>query len=73
MQFWVNAVENKIHIFTQYMKLKSHIEDEQKLSYTTGFEFMANKQFRMGGKKLGTSVCADILHYALKNQYVQFL
>ena len=33
---------------------------------------MANKQFRME-KKLGTSVCADISHYVLKNQYVQFL
>ena len=40
--------------------------------YKTGFWFMANKQFRMG-KRLGTSVCADILKYALKNQYVQFL
>ena len=33
---------------------------------------MANKQFRME-KKLGTSVCSDISHYALKNQYIQFL
>ena len=38
----------------------------------TGFRFMANKQFRME-KRLGTSVCADISKYALKNQYVQFL
>ena len=40
--------------------------------YITGFQFMANKQFRME-KRLGTSVCADISKYALKNQYVQFL
>ena len=37
-----------------------------------GFKFMANKPFRME-KKLGTSVCADISHYALKNRYIQFL
>ena len=40
--------------------------------YITGFRFMANKQFRME-KRLGTSVCADISKYALKNQYIQFL
>ena len=34
---------------------------------------MANKHFRMEEKKLGTSVFPDISHYALKNQYVQFL
>ena len=39
---------------------------------TTGFKFTANKQFRME-KKLGTSVCPDISHYALKNQYVQHI
>ena len=33
---------------------------------------MPNKRFRMEKKKLGTSVCADISHYALKNQYVLF-
>ena len=33
---------------------------------------MANKQFRME-KRLGTSVCADISHYALQNQYINFL
>ena len=33
---------------------------------------MAKKQFRME-KRLGTSVCADISKYALKNQYVRFL
>ena len=41
--------------------------------YITRFKFMANKQFRMERKKLGTSVCTDISHYALKNQYIQFL
>ena len=40
--------------------------------FITGFQFMANKQFRME-KILGTSVCADISQYALKNQYVQFV
>ena len=40
--------------------------------YKTGFWFMANKEFRME-KRLGTSVCADSLKYALKNQYVKFL
>ena len=34
---------------------------------------MANKQFRMGKKILGLSVCADISQFALKNQYVEFL
>ena len=38
----------------------------------TGFQFMANKQFRMEIKRLGTSVCADISQHAFKNQYVQF-
>ena len=38
----------------------------------TGFQFMANKQFRMD-KIMGTSVCADITQYALKNKYVNFL
>ena len=38
----------------------------------TGFKFMANKQLRMQ-KKRGTSVSANISHYALKNQYVQFV
>ena len=33
---------------------------------------MANKQFRIE-KRFGTSVCADISQYALKNQYIQFL
>ena len=42
------------------------------VQYTTGFRFMANKQFKLE-KRLGTSVCADISKYALKNQYVQFL
>ena len=42
-------------------------------SVITGFKFMANKQFRMEEKKMGKSVCADISHYALKNQYVLFL
>ena len=40
--------------------------------YITGFKFMANKQFRTR-KKMGTSVYADISHYALKNQYGQSL
>ena len=31
----------------------------------TGFQFMENKQFRMG-----TSVCADISQFALKNQNI---
>ena len=35
----------------------------------TGFQFMANKQFRME-KRWGTSVCADISQYALKNQNI---
>ena len=34
---------------------------------------MANKQFRMEKKIFGTSVCADISQYGLKNQYVKFL
>ena len=34
------------------------------LLHITGVEFMANKQFRME-KELGTTVCADISHYAL--------
>ena len=42
------------------------------LPHRTGFKFMANKQFRME-IFLGISVCADISHYALKNQCVQFL
>ena len=40
--------------------------------FITGFQFMANKQFRME-KRLGTSVCADISQYTLKNLYVKFL
>ena len=43
-----------------------------RLKVITGFQFMANKQFRMK-KRLGTSVCADISQYALKNQYIQLL
>ena len=31
-------------------------------TYITGFQFMANKQFRME-KRWGTSVCADISQY----------
>ena len=38
-----------------------------------GFQFMANKQFRMKKKILGTEMCTDISKHPLKNQYVQFL
>ena len=43
--------------------------------YIAGFQFMPNKQFIMEKKIGNISVrcSADILQYALKNQYVQFV
>ena len=54
-------------ILTMYYHTDRHTD-----CHTTGFRFMANKQFRME-KRLGTSVCADTSQYALKNQYINFL
>ena len=53
----------------QYIKVQS---GSFQCMVITGFQFMANKQFRMK-KILGTSVCADISQHALKNQYIQDL
>ena len=48
------------------------VSGSRKLVPKTGFQFMANRQFRME-QRSGTSVCADISQYALQNQYIKFL
>ena len=40
---------------------------KKEVNHIKGFQFMANKQFRME-KILGTSVCADISQYVLKTK-----